>query len=61
MTLEQSDAVKHDSIKSKEGTETSEQTEHFPWYTRVSEDWWATLLGLMLVILIVSRLITAIP
>lgn len=32
-----------------------------PWYRRINEDWWATIIGLLLVILIVSRFITAIP
>lgn len=31
------------------------------WYLRLGEDWWATILGLVLVALIVSRLIAAIP
>ncbi len=32
-----------------------------PWYLRLGEDWWATIAGLVLVALIVSRLLHAIP
>jgi hypothetical protein len=38
------------------GTSTS-----IAWYRRVGEDWWATIIGLILVTLILVRLLSSIP
>ncbi|MBX5456426.1 MAG: hypothetical protein IRZ31_05950 [Thermogemmatispora sp.] len=32
-----------------------------PWYRLLNEDWWALILGLVLIILIVTRILHSIP
>nr|BBH95116.1 hypothetical protein KTA_33150 [Thermogemmatispora argillosa] len=51
----------HSEISAGPATSHSGLIAARPWYQRLNEDWWALILGLTLVVLIIARVLHSIP